>query len=160
MKKTVLSSAFIALSLGLTGCISVIDASDSKDARVSYSSVNPSDMRKIEAAVYDYFDGQGLADYDRLDRAFNDNAAMFGVRENESGDEYLRVWPDMNAVLKRWGDNPNPHGERESEILSVDVTDGRIATVHFKSADRFYDVLTLVKIDGDWEIAAKVFVSQ
>ena len=27
-------------------------------------------------------------------------------------------------------------------------------------ADRFYDVLTLVKIDGDWEIAAKVFVSQ
>jgi hypothetical protein len=85
---------------------------------------------------------------------------MFGVRENDQGDEYLRVWPDMNQVLKNWGSNANPHGERDSEILDMEVTDGRIATVHFRSADRFYDVLTLVKIDNEWTIASKVFVSQ
>jgi len=53
-----------------------------------------------------------------------------------------------------------PAGERDSAILDLHVTDGRIATVHFRSADRFYDTLTLVKVNGDWEIAAKVFVNQ
>jgi len=47
--------------------------------------VSSSDKRKIEAAVYDYFDGQGEADFARLDRAFNENAAMFGVREDDNG---------------------------------------------------------------------------
>jgi hypothetical protein len=158
--KTLLTTALLASAMSLTGCISVIDSGNNDGAYSNFDGVSASDKRKIEAAVYDYFDGQGEADFTRLSRAFDDGAAMFGVRENDQGEEYLRVWPDMNKVIERWGNNPNPHGERDSAILDMKVTDGRIATVHFKSADRFYDVLTLVKIDGDWKIASKVFVSQ
>jgi len=158
--KTILTTALIAASLSFTGCISVIDASDGDDFKFSYTSMSSIDERKIRVAVYDYFDGQGNADFARLDRAFDKGAAMFGVRENDEGEDYLRVWPDMNGVLQSWGSNATPAGERESEIIDISVTDGRIATVHFKSADRFFDALTLVKMNGDWKIASKVFVSQ
>lgn len=158
--KTLLTTALIATSFSLTGCISVIDSGNNDGAYSNFDGISSSDKRKIEAVVYDYFDGQGEADFDRLDRAFNENAAMFGVRTSDSGNEYVRVWPDMNKVIKNWGDNPNPAGDRDSAILDMHVTDGRIATVHFRSADRFYDTLTLVKVNGDWEIAAKVFVNQ
>ena len=122
--------------------------------------ISATDKTAISAAVMDYFEGQGEASFERLDRAFNDNASMFGVAKNDAGEAYLRVWPDMNEVIKRWGANDNPPGERDGEILHMNVVDGRIATVQFRSADRFYDALTLVKIDGQWQIAAKVFVRQ
>ena len=118
------------------------------------------DVEAIQAAVYDYFDGQGYADFERLDRAFADNATMHGVMVNDEGEASLRQWDDFQSTLQAWGSNENPPGERDGEILSYHVTDGRIATVHFRSADRFYDTLTLVKMNGDWVIATKVFVRQ
>lgn len=122
--------------------------------------VSPSDRAEIEARVYDYFDGQGYADADRLDRAFADNATMHGVMSEDGGEETLRQWPDFQDTLHAWGSNDNPPGERDGEILSISVVDGRIATVQFRSADRFYDALTLVKVNGEWVIATKVFVRQ
>jgi len=157
--KNVILTALIGGALVLTGCVSVIDSGNAV-TEPTFSKISSMDKRKIEAAVYDYFDGQGQASFERLDRAFSDKAAMYGVRKGENGNEYLRVWPDMNKVIQGWGSNKNPAGDRDSEILAMNVTDGRIATVHFRSADRFYDVLTLVKIDGEWEIATKVFVNQ
>lgn len=124
------------------------------------STITDADRAGIEAATYDYFDGQGYADFARLDRAFADNATMHGVMTAEDGSQILRQWPDFQSTLQAWGNGENPPGARDSEILDIHVTDGRIATVHFRSADRFYDTLTLVKIDGDWVIATKVFVRQ
>ena len=42
----------------------------------------------------------------------------------------------------------------------MDIVDDRIAVVMFRSADRFYDALTLVNIDGEWKIIQKAFVLQ
>lgn len=120
------------------------------------------DRAAIEAAVMDYFHGQGEANLERLNRAFDaDNATMVGVVRNDAGKEEVRAWKDMNAVLARWAaaDNP-PGGARDGEILDMHIVDGRIATVTFRYADRFYDALILARVDGRWKIVAKAFVGQ
>jgi hypothetical protein len=121
-----------------------------------------SDEAAIRAAVLDYFHGQGQGSIERLDRAFAvEHASMVGVMRAEDGKESLRAWKDMREPLANWSKEPNPAApDRDGEILGMDITDGRLATVTFRSADRFYDALTLVKIDGEWKIVAKVFIRQ
>lgn len=120
------------------------------------------DKAAIKAAVMDYFHGQGEASAERLNRAFaRDEVTMVGVMRNDDGEEILRAWKDMGEVLDNWAANENPPGgDRDGEILDMHITDGRIATVTFRYTDRFYDAFTLVKIDGEWKIASKVFIRQ
>jgi len=120
------------------------------------------DKEVITAAVFDYFHGQGEASEERLFRAFAaDDATMVGVMKNDDGVEQIRAWRDMNEVLKSWAANANPPGgDRDGEILHMNIVDGRIATVLFRSTDRFYDALTLAKVNGEWKIVAKAFVRQ
>jgi hypothetical protein len=151
MRRSVLLTALVGAAL-LSACASV--------APQPVLSVSEADRAEIEARVFDYFDGQGFSDAGRLDRAFADNATMHGVMTSDDGAQSLRKWPDFQKTLESWGRNDTPPGERDGEILSVSVVDDRIATVQFRSADRFYDALTLVKINGDWVIATKVFVRQ
>lgn len=160
---TLKTTLFGAALLALTACVSIYDADTDMelDFESSQTMASASDRVLIEAVVMDYFEGQTAGSFKRLDRAFNDDASMFGVAKNEAGEFYLRVWPKMSEVIEGWSDNPRPNApERDGEILSIDVVDERIATVMFRSTDRFYDALTLVKIDGQWEIASKVFVRQ
>ncbi len=118
--------------------------------------------KAIKAAVFDYFHGQGEASAERLNRAFAaDKATMVGVTRDDAGRETIRAWKDMTEVLANWSANENPPGtERKGEIISMDIVDDRIAVVMFKSADRFYDALTLVYIDDEWKIIQKAFVLQ
>lgn len=120
------------------------------------------DKQAIEAAVFDYFHGQGEASRERLFRAFDaDNASMVGVTREQDGSEAVRSWKDMSEVLSRWAANENPPGgDRDGEIMSMDIVDDRIAVVMFRSADRFYDALTLGKVNGEWKIIAKAFILQ
>lgn len=148
----------LAALVALTACVSV-DAVVTEP--ISMTAPSSSDRAEIRMAVMNYFEGQGEGSFERLDRAFNDDASMFGVVTDDEGEAYLRVWPKMSDVIVNWSKNPNPDAPaRDGEILSIDVADDRIATVLFRSTDRFYDALTLVKIDGDWQIASKVFVRQ
>lgn len=120
------------------------------------------DKAAIEAAVFDYFHGQGEASAERLNRAFAaDHASMVGVVRNDDGEEEIRSWKDMNEVIANWAANENPPGgDRDGEILNMHIVDGRIATVLFRSTDRFYDALTLAKVDSEWKIIQKAFVLQ
>jgi hypothetical protein len=115
----------------------------------------------IKAAVLDYFHGQGEASEARLNRAFaEDYAVMIGTTKDDDGNLGLRRW-EMKETIPKWAANANPPGDtREFDFLSVNVTDDRIATVIFKSADRFYDALTLIKLNGEWQIVTKAFVRQ
>ncbi|MEM9168336.1 MAG: nuclear transport factor 2 family protein [Pseudomonadota bacterium] len=121
-----------------------------------------SDAKAIKAAVYDYFHGQGQGSAERLNRAFvAEHASMVGVVKNDAGEPAVRSWKDMGEVLANWSQNPTPDApDRDGEILDMHVQDGRIATVMFRSRDRFYDALTLAKVDGEWRIIAKAFVLQ
>ncbi len=120
------------------------------------------DKEAIKAAVFDYFHGQGEASRERLFRAFDaDNSTMVGVVKSEDGSEMVRSWKDMNVVLSNWASNENPAGgDRDGEIISMNMVDDQLAVVLFRSTDRFYDALTLGKVNGDWKIIAKAFVLQ
>lgn len=121
-----------------------------------------SDKAAIEAAVFDYFHGQGEASKERLFRAFAaEHATMVGITKGEDGRENIRSWKDMAAVLTAWASNDNPAGgNRDGEIISMDMVDGRLAVVLFRSTDRFYDALTLSKVNSEWKIVGKAFVLQ
>ena len=120
------------------------------------------DKKAIKAAVYDYFHGQGEASAERLFRAFEaEHATMVGVTRNEDGSEAVRSWKDMAQVLNNWASNDNPAGgNRDGEIISMNMVDDRLAVVLFRSTDRFYDALTLGKVNGEWKIIAKAFILQ
>lgn len=120
------------------------------------------DKAAIKAAVFDYFHGQGEASAERLFRAFEaEHATMVGVTKGENGSESVRSWKDMTGVLNNWAANENPPGgNRDGEIISMNMVDDRLAVVLFRSADRFYDALTLGKVNGEWKIIAKAFVLQ
>ena len=121
-----------------------------------------SDIAAIEATVNDYFQGQGEASKTRLFRAFSaNNATMVGVVKDDAGKEVIKSWKDMNSVLNRWASNENPvGGHRDGEILSLDIVDGRLAVVLFRSTTRFYDALTLAKVNNAWKIIGKSYILQ
>ena len=120
------------------------------------------DKVAIEAAVNDYFQGQGEASQARLFRAFAaDHATMVGVVKDDNDKEVIKSWKDMNSVLNKWAANENPvGGDRDGEILSLDIVDDRLAVVLFRSTNRFYDALTLTKINNEWKIIGKSYVLQ
>ena len=120
------------------------------------------DKVAIETAVNDYFQGQGEASQTRLFRAFAaDHATMVGVVKDDNGKEIIKSWKDMNSVLNKWAANENPvGGDRDGEILSLDIVDDRLAVVLFRSTNRFYDALTLTKINNEWKIIGKSYVLQ
>lgn len=130
-------------------------------ATAGATETDAADRAAIEEVVYDYFHGQGEASAERMNRAFAaEHAVMIGGFHAAEGDT-LRTSRDMREVIARWAANPNPPGgARDSAVMDLEVVDGRIATVMFRSADQFYDALTLIKVNGEWKIVSKVFVRQ
>ena len=144
--------------IALSGCVHVSVTEDFYAEE--YETYDP-DVEAIEAVVLDYFDGQGEASLERLQRAFHPDSSMFGVVTNDDGEADLRVWPKMSEVIENWAANETPPGAgRDGEVMSIDIIDQRLAVVTFRYADRFYDAFTMVKLDGQWKIAAKTFVRQ
>jgi len=120
------------------------------------------DRIAIEHAINDYFQGQGEASSERLFRAFAaDHATMVGVVKDDAGKEIIKSWKDMNSVLNKWAANKNPvGGQRDGAIISLNIVDDRLAVALFRSTNRFYDALTLSKVDNEWKIIAKAYVLQ
>ena len=117
------------------------------------------DRAAIEAVIHDYFDGIGAADAARLNRAFAaEKAAMLGLVKKDDGSRDLMAFKDMESVIANWAGDPNPEGTgRDGEILDMSIQNGNIAMVMFRYKDEYYDVLTLLKIDGAWKIVTKTF---
>ncbi len=112
----------------------------------------------VKAAVLDYFQGQGQASADRLNKAFAEDVAVM-VSPAREGPGFQRR--EMSEIIPAWASNSNPIGERSDySFLSVEIVDDRLATVTFRSTDRFYDALTLIKHSGEWQIVAKAYVPQ
>ena len=115
------------------------------------------DRAAIEARIMDYFQGQGTADRSRLERAFAEEVAPMIFPGRDGGFEKRAI----SDVIDAWSNNENPPGERtDYEILSIEITDDRIATAMFRYEDRFYDAFVLIKQDDAWQIVTKAFVRQ
>lgn len=111
----------------------------------------------IESALKDYVEGARKGDHEQLSRSFNTSSGvMYSVRRNDDGDE-LRATPFDEFVAFFEDPNPLPTSGR---ILSFDIVENHMAFVKFEyieDKDRYIDYLTLMQIDGDWQIVAKAY---
>jgi hypothetical protein len=111
----------------------------------------------IRALLRDYFDGLHFSDAQRLGRVFH-ASAMYACAT--SGTLQLL---DMAAYLAVVAQRPSPASlgqPRADEIVSIEMAGPvtALARVHCTIAPkRFTDLLTLVRVDGEWRILAKVF---
>lgn len=109
------------------------------------------DLSAIRATVFDYLEGVNELSLVRLERAFDESAALKSV--DKSGG--LVVEPIANAI-DRWMQGDPAH--RSGKILSIALSDGPIARVVFDYDGAYVDFLTLAKLKGRWKIIDKVFI--
>jgi hypothetical protein len=115
------------------------------------------DRDAIEAVVRTYLDGLYEGDADKLARAFHPTSALTQWWEGELKIVPRDTW--LDAVRNR----PSPRAQglaRSDEILSTEQHGPEMAVVTLRCAipPRFFtDALSLLKIDGRWQVAQKVF---
>lgn len=116
-----------------------------------------SDEDHVRETVSAYLDGMMYADEPKLRRAFHPDAKSIGHEGS------LLEWDSLDtfiaACLAAGGLEANEG--YDAEVLSVDVT-GDMAAVKLEDlyrGMRYTDYLTLMKIDGRWQIINKAFVN-
>jgi len=119
-----------------------------------------SDLEDIEAVVRTYLDGLYEGDADKLAEAFHPTSALTQWHEGDLRIVPRDVW--LEAVRKR----PSPRAQglpRHDHVLQIDLAGPSMAYVKLKCAipPRFFtDQLNLLKIDGRWQVAQKVFMTE
>ena len=113
--------------------------------------------QEVSAAMADYFDGIYRSDTTILRRVFHPRAqyacATDGTLLQLTMDEYF---PVVDARI-----SPASRGDaRQDRIVSIDFAGPVTAIVRAEcriAPKSFVDLLTFVKLDGRWQIIAKVF---
>ena len=117
------------------------------------------DRRVIEQTVQTYLDGLYEGDADKLASVFHDTSALTYEQDGK-----LVVLP-REQWLKWVRERPKPKDKglaRDDVILMVDQSGPTTAFVKVKCQipPRFFtDYLNLLKIDGRWVVAQKVFAT-
>lgn len=114
----------------------------------------------IKAAVQTYLDGLYEGDADKLASVFHPTSALTseqnGVLTTLPRDEWL-------AIVRGRGSAKAQGLERRDEILEIDQSSPATAFVKLKCQlppRYFTDYLCLLKIDGRWQVAQKVFATE
>jgi Putative lumazine-binding len=118
------------------------------------------DLAAIRAATQAYLDGLYGGDADKIAKVFLPSSSLTQVFENELKITPCDVW--LGAVRNR----PSPQAQgmvRDDHILSIDLVSSTLALVKVKCQmppRYFTDLLSFVKIDGQWRVAQKVFTTE
>ena len=118
------------------------------------------ERKAIEEAVQTYLDGLYEGDAQKLARVFHETSALTGDIDGKLTIVPRDQW--LDAVKNR----PSPKSKnlsRHDEILEIDIAGPTTAFVKVKCAipPRFFtDQLSLLKIDGRWQVAQKVFMTE
>ena len=120
----------------------------------------PDDRHEIEQLVATYLDGLYEGDADKLARAFHPTSALTSALDGQ-----LTVVPrDQWLEIVRRRPSPRAQGlARHDELLSIDIVGPTMAMVKLRCAipPRFFtDLLSLLRIDGRWQVAQKVFMTE
>ena len=119
-----------------------------------------SDRQAIEAVVHTYLDGLYEGNAEKLAEAFHATSALTHIHDGK-----LQVIPRdtwLEGVRRR----PSPQSQklaRHDEVVSIDIAGPTMAFVKLRCAipPRFFtDQLSLLKIDGRWQVAQKVFQTE
>ena len=119
------------------------------------------DVNSIEGVIKSYLDGLHEGDTAKIAGAFHPTSALTSVAD----DGELQILP-RDLWLDRVRARPSPKQQglsRHDQVLSIDLVGPTMAYVKLKCAipPRFFtDQLSLLKIDGRWQIAQKVFMTE
>jgi len=119
------------------------------------------DLKIIEGVIQSYLDGLYEGDAGKIASVFHPTSALTSV----TNDGKLVITPRdewLDKVRERAA--PKKQGlARHDHVLSIDLVSPTMAYVKLKCAipPRFFtDQLSLLKIDGRWQIAQKVFATE
>lgn len=123
--------------------------------------MSSSDRTAIEKVILTYFDGLYEGDAEKLGSVFLPTSALASV----GADGKLQVIPrDQWLDMVRTRPSPKKSGlARDDAILHLDQPGPTMAFVKVKCQippRYFVDQLSLLKVDGKWQIAQKVFQAE
>ncbi len=124
---------------------------------VSAPIANADALPALTSLLRDYFDGLYFSDTRRLRRVFHAQAVY--ATATDGAPVILRMEEYFSVVDRRPA--PAARGDvRADRILAIDFVGAAAAWVKVQCAIRpkhFTDLLTLIHVDGRWQIIAKVF---
>ncbi|WP_329382623.1 nuclear transport factor 2 family protein [Streptomyces sp. NBC_01351] len=113
--------------------------------------------REVRSVLADYFDGLYHCDTELLARVFHPEAVYATATEGP----LLRLGMDEYLPIVARRESPATRGEvRRDRIVSVEFAGPVTALARVECAigpRRYTDLLTLLRVDGRWQIIAKVF---
>jgi hypothetical protein len=118
------------------------------------------DLEAIETVVQTYLDGLYEGSVEKLKSCFHPTAALTQVLDGEYRILTQDAWWEMVHA------RPSPKSQgfpRHDHILQIDQTGPTMAYVKVKCAvpPRFFtDQLNLLKVDGRWVVAQKVYMTE
>lgn len=121
--------------------------------------MNADDRQAIEQTIQTYFDGLYEGDADKLASVFHETSALTYEQDGQLVVLPLAQW--LKAVRER----PAPKAKglaRDDAILLIDQSGPTTAFVKVKCQmppRYFTDYLSLLKVDGRWQVAQKVFAT-
>ena len=113
----------------------------------------------IELCIQTYFDGLYEGDADKLASVFHETSALTWEQDGK-----VAVWP-LAQWLKAVRERPSPKARglaRDDAILWLDQSGPTTAFVKVRCQmppRYFTDYLSLLKIDGRWVVAQKVYAT-
>ena len=114
----------------------------------------------ISSALSTYLDGLYEGDTEKLGSVFHPVCHLF----SNSGGEFLDWSRDKWFDVVNGRPSPKSQGlSRQDRIISIDMSDGTTAIAKLNCAvppRYFTDYLTLLKLDGRWQIISKSFCSE
>lgn len=124
------------------------------------SEANSADDGAIRKTVDRYYQGVIAADRKLIESAWDVASGHMKHLRRGAPEDTVAVTPIAQAV--DWWTRVKAKTS-SSEVLSVDIVDGKLATVKFKFIFDHWDYtefLTLYKLSGQWKIVNKAFVQK
>lgn len=119
-----------------------------------------SEVAAVESTLQTYFDGLYEGDSAKLGAAFHPFSHLYGVgADGKATDMPREDW------LKMVAGRPSPKSkgdERRDRIVSIDFNgpNAAFAKVECQLPPRYFtDYLTLLKIEGRWQVIAKAYTA-
>lgn len=123
----------------------------------SRASAQNAEEAAVRQAIEHYFRGHATGEGQHFQKVFHPEAKLFWVRDGKFSQR-----TSAEYIAGASGKPPADEAQRKRKIESVDVT-GNAAVVKvlldYPNA-RFTDYMSMLKIDGEWKIVNKTFVSE
>jgi Putative lumazine-binding len=119
------------------------------------------DVKIIESTIQSYLDGLFESDAGKIASVFHPMSALTSVTSH--GEIVITPRDEWLDKVRARPSPKQPGLPRHDHVLAIDLVSPTMAYVKLKCAipPRFFtDQLSLLKIDGRWQVAQKVFVTE